>query len=222
MSLDGGFTERPPNTITGPFEFRVQATNNSNSGETYSFEAVLINPSTGEEAAQIWSTNVFFEAGGTKDLVFQLAETRELNIPDGSYDLQVLYETYPSGTQRSLANKGVQVDLKQDGSNGGGGSNGGNGSNGGGGSNPADNISINISNQTGDVQYAWMSFDVMNTSNQTIDAEVEYSPSPSGQTVETLTVGPDSTLSTNVEWFFNNQSKQSKQLCVNLKSARFV
>ena len=110
MAIRANFINEPPSTITGPFEFSVEATNNGNVSDDFSFEAVLINPATGEQEAKLWSTNVWMPAGETKELRFQLAGTRELSVPDGTYDLQVLYGDYPIPTNwKSATNTTVEV-----------------------------------------------------------------------------------------------------------------
>lgn len=212
MAIIGGFIEPPPQTITGPFEFKVQAKNNGTIGDQYAFEAVLIDPATGETEASIWSTNVWISAGSSKELNFYLAETRDLSVPDGQYDLNVLYQTYPSGgAKRSLANATVTVDTQSEGGGGGTDPTG-----------PTDNIDIQINSKAGRRQYAWLSYDITNTGDQAIEVEVEYDPSPETSTRETITVYPGTSNTNSVEWVFNNTQRVEKQCCVKLNSARYV
>lgn len=127
MAIKGQFKTEPPSKITGPFSFTVTVTNNGAVGDDFSFEAVLIDPATGEQVTRIWSTNVYLGSGKSKDLNFQLAKTRELKVDDGTYDLQVLYGGYPIPTNwKSAVNTTVEVAL-QDSGNGGNRTNGGNG-----------------------------------------------------------------------------------------------
>lgn len=144
MAIQAQFVNSPPDTITGPFSFTVTVTNDGASADDFSFEAVLINPATGEQAARVWSTNVFIGAGESRDLQFNLVESRNLQVSDGTYDLNVLYGDYPTPTNwKSAINTTVEVALNDtggggsdgggNGGNGGNGSNGGNGGSGGGG-----------------------------------------------------------------------------------------
>jgi len=138
MAIQAQFVTEPPSTITGPFQFTVSVTNTGAVGDDYAFEAVLINPATGEQAARIWSTNVWMPAGETKELTFYLQETRELDVEDGTYDLNLLYGVYPSPTNwKSAINTTVSVALSGGGGGGGGGdtdpTDGGGGGDGGGG-----------------------------------------------------------------------------------------
>ena len=112
MAIQAQFVTEPPQSITGPFEFTISVTNNGEFGDNYSFEAVLINPATGEQATRLWSTNVWLGSGETKELTFRLAETREIDVSDGTYDLNVLYGVYPSPTNwKSAVNTTVTLNL---------------------------------------------------------------------------------------------------------------
>lgn len=110
MPIEAQFINSPPSTITGPFEFSVEATNTGSMGDDFAFEAVLTNPNTGEQAARIWSTNVWMPAGSPKELVFTLAATRNLTVPDGQYELKVIYGSYPAPSNwKTAVSKTVQV-----------------------------------------------------------------------------------------------------------------
>jgi len=149
MAIQAQFVTEPPQEITGPFEFTVAVTNNGQFGETYSFEAVLINPATGEQATRLWSTNVWLSAGATKELTFRLAETRSLSVSDGTYDLNVLYGVYPTPTNwKSAVNTTVNLNLSGGGGSGSppGNGDGGDGIVGGGESGSAETFWDNIAN----------------------------------------------------------------------------
>jgi len=216
MALEGGFTERPPDTITGPFSFKAQARNTGPVGEDYTFEAVLIDPSTGEQATRLWTANTWVGGGETVELTFYLQENRELEIPDGQYDLQVLYGNYPSpDTWLSLANTTVTLDLQSDGGSGGGDD--------GGAQSPAeDNVRVEIQSKAGGRQYAWLSYRVYNDSDQTVSATVDFNPAGGSGSQEIFQISPGSYQSANVEWRFDNQTEVEKTVCVELNSAGYV
>jgi len=213
MALEGGFTKRPPDVITGPFDFKAQANNTGLTGKTFAFKAVIINPGTGEILADLWSTNVWIGSGGSRELSFYLAESRELSIDEGTYDLQVMYGDYHApDTWMSLANKTVEVNL--DGSSGGSGGTGSSRS-------ASDDISIEITNKTTQTQYAWVAYRVQNNGDGEIEVDISFSPDPWGGG-ETFTLSPGSWQSANVEWEFDNTSEMNQQLCVELEDARYV
>lgn len=112
MAISSTFVNRPPTTITGPFEFTITATNTGPQGDDFAFEAVAIDPATGEQVTRIWSTNVYIQSGQTRELTFSLLGTRDLDIPDGQYDLNVLYGDYPTPTNwKSAINTTVEFAL---------------------------------------------------------------------------------------------------------------
>ena len=131
MAINSTLVEEPPTTITGPFEFTITATNTGQISDDFAFEAVVIDPATGEQVTRIWSTNVFISSGQTRELTFSLLDSRELDIEDGQYDLNVLYGDYPTPTNwKSAINKTVTFSLGNNGGGSGGGGSGGNGGNG--------------------------------------------------------------------------------------------
>jgi len=121
MTITGSFITEPPDTINEAFTFKTEVTRSesgSQTGGTVKFRAVLLDQS-GTVQTRIWSVNVFLAQGQSKEINLNLAESRNLNIPTGSYTLAVQTANYPAGDNwQTLVSKQVSVTDQVTGGNG--------------------------------------------------------------------------------------------------------